>query len=57
MDDSFGEGDFGEFHSADGETTPTAGSWTFTSGSSEEGDGERERKDTAEPVADQPVAQ
>ncbi|KAI0053980.1 SAPS-domain-containing protein [Auriscalpium vulgare] len=31
--DSFG--DFGEFHSAgDGETTPTAGSWTLTSGSS-----------------------
>ncbi|KAI0273537.1 SIT4 phosphatase-associated protein-domain-containing protein [Gloeopeniophorella convolvens] len=31
--DSFG--DFGEFHSAgDGETTPTAGSWTFASGSS-----------------------
>lgn len=27
-------GDFGDFHSADGETTPTAGSWTFEGGSS-----------------------
>ncbi|KAI6008648.1 SIT4 phosphatase-associated protein-domain-containing protein [Pisolithus marmoratus] len=42
-DDSF---DFGEFHSADsdsmrdGELTPTAGSWTFASGSEVEGDSE-----------------
>lgn len=42
-DDSF---DFGEFHSADsdsmrdGELTPTAGSWTFASGSEAEGDSE-----------------
>lgn len=42
-DDSF---DFGEFHSADsdgvrdGDLTPTAGSWTFASGSETEGDSE-----------------
>ncbi|KAI6131908.1 SIT4 phosphatase-associated protein-domain-containing protein [Pisolithus thermaeus] len=42
-DDSF---DFGEFHSADsdnvrdGDLTPTAGSWTFASGSEAEGDSE-----------------
>jgi len=42
MQDSFG--DFGEFQSAEGETTPTVGSWTFTSGSgsSDIGDGEGE---------------
>src|SRR5712675_1271973 len=47
--DSFG--DFGDFQSAgDGETTPTAGSWTFTSGSghsspSDTGDGSSDAKD------------
>ena len=47
--DSFG--DFGDFHSSgDGETTPTAGSWTFTSGSghsspSDAGDGSSDEKD------------
>ena len=46
MDESFGEGDFGEFRSADGETTPTAGSWKFTSGSSEDGDGEKKDEET-----------
>jgi len=48
--DSFG--DFGDFQSArDGETTPTAGSWTFASGSShsspsDAGDGSGDEKDT-----------
>jgi serine/threonine-protein phosphatase 6 regulatory subunit 3 len=48
--DSFG--DFGDFQSAgDGETTPTAGSWTFTSGSghsspSDTGDASGDEKDT-----------
>jgi serine/threonine-protein phosphatase 6 regulatory subunit 3 len=48
--DSFG--DFGDFQSAgDGETTPTAGSWTFASGSghsspSDTGDGSSDEKDT-----------
>jgi len=48
--DSFSE-DFGDFHSAaDGETTPTAGSWTLTSGSghsspSDTGDGSSDEKD------------
>lgn len=47
--DSFG--DFGDFQSAgEGETTPTAGSWTFASGSShsspsDEGDGSGDEKD------------
>ena len=47
--DSFG--DFGDFQSAgDGETTPTAGSWTFASGSShsspsDDGDGSGDEKD------------
>ena len=48
--DSFG--DFGDFHSAgDGETTPTAESWTFTSGSghsspSDSGDVSGDEKDS-----------
>lgn len=48
--DSFG--DFGDFQSAgDGESTPTAGSWTFTSGSghsspSDTGDASGDEKDT-----------
>jgi serine/threonine-protein phosphatase 6 regulatory subunit 3 len=48
--DSFG--DFGDFHSAgDGETTPTAESWTFTSGSghsspSDTGDVSGDEKDS-----------
>ena len=52
--DSFG--DFGDFQSAeadDGELTPTAGSWTFTSGSStsdEWSESEHEKeKEKAEP--------
>ncbi|KAI0256604.1 SIT4 phosphatase-associated protein-domain-containing protein [Lactifluus subvellereus] len=55
--DSFG--DFGDFQSGgDGETTPTAGSWTFASGSghsspSDTGDGSSDEKDTdAKPTED-----
>ncbi|KAI0031479.1 SIT4 phosphatase-associated protein-domain-containing protein, partial [Vararia minispora EC-137] len=36
--DSFG--DFGEFQSTDGETTPTTGSWMLASGDSDTGDGD-----------------